>query len=257
MRRLSIALGLAFCLASIGAAKAEDDLTDLAFRPHPGNELPLAVPLRDERGESVSLGQFFTGKPVLLVLQYLRCKTLCGLTLSNVVTALDALPFTAGRDFQMVALSIDPRDTPADAASAKAKYAALYHHTADNGFHFLTGSRDSVQQVADAVGFPYRYDPELDQYSHPAGFVVAAPDGRISRYVLGVGFAPADLQRAIEEAAQGRTTGPLTRILLLCHIAVQPGKYTVPVLAAFTLANLAGMAALIAVFAAIRRRRHG
>lgn len=252
------ALALLFWLTMEGVAAASTDLMDLAFQPHPGRELPLAAPLQDESGAPATLGQFFTGRPVLLVLEYLRCKTLCGPTLSNLIAALDPLPLTAGRDFQLVAVSIDRRDMPADAAAARSKYAALYHHPAgENGFHFLVGRGYSARHIADAAGFPYRYDPELDQYVHPAGFVAVAPDGRISRYILGLDFGPADLRQAIDDAAQSQTAGPLTRLLLLCQTAARSGRYTVPVLAAFTLANIAGAAGLIAVFAAIRRRRNG
>lgn len=255
--------GLAFVLALAGAAAgpaaAAQDLSDLAFQPHPGAALPLAATLQDEHGRPVRLGEYFTGKPVVLVIEYLHCKTLCGLTLENVVEGLAQLPLVAGRDYQLVAVSIDPRDGPADAAAAKSKYLTEYHPSGgEAGMHFLTGAEPALRELAEAVGFSYRYDAELDQFLHPAGFVLASPGGQISRYFLGVDASPAELKSGLADAAAGRSVGPLTRLLLFCHIeGNRLGRYTVPVLAAFTLANLAGAVAVIAVFAAIRRRRHG
>jgi protein SCO1/2 len=259
--RLSLPVFLfgVWLFAATGAqpALAAGSLPDVAFRPHPGAALPLQTSLRDERGRKRPLAAFFTGKPVLLVLEYLRCRTLCGLTLQRLVAALDALPFDAGRDFRLVAISIDPRDTPEDAAAAREKYLAGYRHpAAERGVHFLTGPEAAVREIADAVGFPYKYDTALDQYIHPAGFVIATPDGRVSRYFFGLDQSPAELQAALEEAARGQTLDVLDRILLLCHAAGIPaGRYSAPILAAFATVNLAGTAVLIGVFLMIRRRR--
>jgi protein SCO1/2 len=219
----------------------------------------LASEFIDDQGRAVPLSRFFAGKPVVLVLEYLRCKTLCGLTLENLTAGLDALPLDAGRDFQVVVIGIDPRDKPTDVAAAKAKYLDIYHHPAgDGGWHFLTGPQPVVERVADTVGFRYRYEPALDQYIHPAGFVVAAAGGSISRYVLGVNPQPAELESALNDAAHGQTVGLVTRLLLLCHgDTPQLGRYSIAIEGAFVAANLAVMIGGIAVFVAIRRRRHG
>jgi len=257
----TVLLWLTACLIAPGGealAFAPADLAAFAFQPHPGAQLPLSVPLTNADGRAVRLGDFFAGKPVVLVLEYLRCKTFCGLTLRNVIAALDALPLDAGRDFQMVAISIDPRDTPAANARAKAQYLAGYHHPGGaDGIHFLTGSAASVRQVADAIGFPYRYDSAAEQYIHPAGFILAAPDGRISRYIYGIGAAADELHTGLADAAQGEALTPLDRLFLLCHIEGAPlGRYTVPVMAALMIGNISAGTALIFVFATIRRRRH-
>jgi protein SCO1 len=124
--------------------------------------------------------------------------------------------------------------------------------------HFLTAHAAAVREIADAVGFPYRYDSLLDAYVHPAGFIIAAPDGVITRYVEGVAIAPSDLFRALADAEQDKSQGLLARLVLLCHVQGAPvGRFTVPVLMAFTAANLAAGFTLIALFTAIRRRRHG
>jgi len=242
-----------------GRALAHGDLGNLEWQPRAGAVLPLAANLTDAHGRTVPLGRYFVGKPVILLLEYLHCKSLCGLALRNIVAALGALPLEPDRDFQLIALSIDPRDKPADAAAAKQRYLASYHRPGiDAGVHFLTGSAAAVHAVAQAIGFPYRYDADADEYVHPAGFVIVGPDGRVSRYFLGVGVRPAALRAGLADAAQDKAIGPLTRILLLCHIEGTPiGRFDVPVLAAFSLANIGAIAALIVVFAAILRRRHG
>jgi protein SCO1/2 len=255
---LSFGLSLV-AAAGMASASLRIDPAAFAFRPHPGARLPLGVRLLDEHGSAVTFGEFFGKEPVVVVLEYLRCKSLCGLTLENTVAALDALPLDAGRDFQMLAISIDPRDKPADLARAKAKYLALYHHLgAADGIHFLAGSVEAVRQIADTIGFPYRFDPDTGQYIHPAGFILAGRDGRISRYIFGVGPAESELRDGLADAARGETLSPLERLVLLCHIEGTPlGRYTVPVVAALMIGNIAVGTTLIFIFAAIMRRRHG
>jgi protein SCO1/2 len=248
-----------WALGGSGRALAHGDLGNLEWQPRAGAVLPLAVSLTDAHGRTVPLGRYFVGKPVILLLEYLHCKSLCGVTLRNIVAALGALPLDPGRDFRLIALSIDPRDKPADAAAAKKRYLASYHRPGiDAGVPFLTGSASAVHAIAQAIGFPYRYDADADEYVHPAGFVIVGPDGRVSRYFLGIDVRPAALRAGLADAAQDKAIGPLTRVLLLCHIEGTPiGRFDVPVLAAFTVANLGAIAALIVIFAAILRRRHG
>ncbi len=230
---------------------AKDD-NNLAFSPHPGALMPLGAKLVDEAGRPVALGDFFGKTPVILVFEYLRCTSLCGVTLRDLVTALDRLPFEAGRDYQLVAVSIDPRDKAVDAAAARARLAALLDRGGAAGLHFLSGAPGAVREIADTAGFHYRYDAFLDAYIHPAGFIIASPDGAISRYMEGVAVSPQELTGAFADAEQDKSPGLLTRIVLLCHIqGVALGRFTAPVMAALMLANLAAGLALIALFAAI------
>jgi protein SCO1/2 len=262
VRRVIAVISLTFWLAvpsSSALALSASDLAALAFHPHPGARLPLDTRLVEENGRAVRLADFFRGEPVLVMLDYLRCKSFCGLTLRNVIAALDALPLAAGPDFQMLAISIDPRDTPADRARAKTAYIAAYHQKEGaDGIHFLGGTAASVRRIADAIGFPYRYDPKTGQYIHPAGFVLVGPDGRISRYIFGIAAAAPELRAGLSGAAHGQVLTPLERLILLCHIEGAPlGRYTVPVMAGLMLGNLGAGAALIVIFVAIRRQRHG
>jgi protein SCO1 len=181
-------------------------------------------------------------------------------TLRNLIDgALTRLPLEPGRDYQLVAVSIDPRDQPADAAAARREYARLLDRDgSERGMHFLTTpSAAAARTIADAVGFPYRYDDWLDAYLHPAGFVIVAPDGVISRYVEGIAISPQDLVGALADAEQDKSPDPLTRLLILCHVqGTAFGRLTAPVLGAFTLANIAAGCALIGIFTFVWRRRH-
>jgi len=259
MKRGLVALAAAGVVALVagGASAGLPAAPDPGFAPRPDAVLPLGAALVDEEGRPVTLGRYFTGSPVVLVLEYLRCKTFCGLTLSGLMSTLGALPLAAGRDYQLVAISIDPRDSAADNAAAKAKYLALFGRPGGAaGFHFLGGTEAQVRAVADAIGFHYRYDAALDQYTHPAGFIVATPDGRIGGAPFGIAASPAELQQAIGDAAEDRPPSPLRRFILLCHVEGAPlGRFTVPVLAALTGADIVAGLCLIALFARLGRRR--
>ena len=272
MRPFAYALAFIFALCSgalIVAARTRapqpgapgaSDIASLSIQPHPGARLPLTEKLVDEDGRAVALGAYFRKSPVILVLEYLRCTSLCGVTLRNLIgDALKGLPLQPGRDYQLVAISIDPRDKPSDAAGAAAKYAALLDRSdAKAGLHFLTGAPAAVRRIADTVGFPYHYDSLLDAYIHPAGFVVASPDGVISRYVEGFTASSSDMISAFADAEQEKSQGPLARLLVLCHIQGAPlGRWTAPVIAAFIFADVGAGLSAIAIFVAIRRRRFG
>jgi protein SCO1/2 len=200
---------------------------DLAFRQHPGADLPRDVRLRDEQGRAVVSGDLFAqGRPVVLAFDYFRCETLCGVVLGNLATALAQVPLKAGADYGVVAVSIDPGDAPADAAALKAS-----HFDRDPAFaeaaRFLVGAEPEVRRLADAAGFPYRFDPATGQYAHPAGAILISSDGRISRYILGIGYDPLDLRLGLIDASRGVIGSVKDHLLLLCY-GYDPaqGKYT-------------------------------
>ena len=210
----------AFLLLVAGVAHARIDAAAfgaLSFRQHPGAQLPLDDALRDEAGHPVRLADAFHNRPALVVFEYLRCRTLCSLVLRGAVRSLHDAGLEPGRDVDLVAISIDPRDTTADAAAARKMYAASFADpSAASGMHFLTGSPSEVARAASAVGFPYRFDKQSGQYAHPAGFVVATPAGKISRYVLGLDPPAAALRQAVIEAGAGEVEPPAHPLLLLC-----------------------------------------
>ena len=204
----------------------------------------------------MSLGDFFTGNPVVLVLEYLRCRTICGVVLGNLAEATAAMPPSGAREYTVLAISIDPRDTPADAAAATAKYLARYPAPAASAWHFLTGSEAAVRPIADAAGFHYRYDRASDQYIHSGALVIAAPDGAVANYVADLELTPATLAAALDTANAGRTTGPLQRLLLLCFGGSASGRYTPLIEAALVLFNIAGILAACGLFLWVRRHQH-
>jgi len=256
---MKAALMLAFC-AFLGfaapASAGEEAFADLALEPHPGARLPLSMTLRDEAGDTVSLGNFFTGKSVVLVLDYLRCRTICGVVLGNLAAAAAAAPPSSARDYTVLAISIDPRDTPADAAAAKAEYLARYSVAGASGWHFLTGSEAAVRAIGDITGFHYRYDPASDQYIHPAAIVIAAPEGSVASYLADLDVTQATLAAALDAAQAGRATGSLQRLLLLCFGGRASGRYTPLIEAAVVLFNIAGMLAACGLFLWVRRHQH-
>ncbi len=233
MRRIAIFFVLAGCVARAGfcASSLPPAYTSqLRFTQHMGAPLPLDTQFRDGNGQPVYLRDYFGARPVVLVLEYLRCRSLCGVVLKDAARALAGIPLVPGRDYQVVAVSIDPRDTPADALAARKEYLTAMPAQAAKGWHFLTGPITSIRAIADAVGFPFRYDPKLDQYAHPAGITVVTAQGRISRYLLGVGYRPLDARLALSEAAAGRVSSAATDLLLLCYCYdPETGRYSLAI----------------------------
>ena len=216
MKRAAL-LGAALMLARpAGAFVDPAAYSHLGFQQHPGAQLPLDAQFRDERGLPISLGTAIGKRPAVVVLEYLHCANLCGLVLRGAVGAIRDARLTPGRDLSLVAISIDPRDTPGDALRAREMYGQALQAGDGAGMHFLTGSPDAVARVAQAVGFPYRYDKASGQFAHPAGFVVVTPKGTISRYMLGIGPPAAALRTAVAQAGAGEITPAAHPLLLLC-----------------------------------------
>jgi protein SCO1 len=254
--KAAVLLAVFALFAFTAPVSAEDQpFADLALEPHPGARLPLNAALRDETGTPVSLGDFFTGKPVVLVLEYLRCRTICGVVLGNLAEAA-AVPPSSARGYTVLAISIDPRDTPADAAAAKTRYLARYPAPAASAWHFLTGSEAAVRAIGDTTGFHYRYDRASDQYIHSAALFIASPEGNIAGYIADFELTPATLAAALDTANAGRTTGPLQRLLLLCFGGSASGRYTPLIEAALVLFNIAGILAACGLFLWVRRHQH-
>ena len=189
--------------------------------------VPLNLMFRDEADRPVPLATFFHGKPVLLALVYYRCPMLCTQILNGVVSSLKAVSFDPGRDFEVVSVSFDPKDTADLAASKKESYLRRYGRAnTANGFHFLTGDEASIKALTDAVGFHYKYDPITDQVAHASGIMILTPEGRLSRYFYGVEYAPRDLRLGLVEASANKIGTPVDEILLFCfHYDPATGKY--------------------------------
>ena len=182
-----------------------------------GRIIDLNLTFKDENGAIVPLSSFFKkGRPVLLDLVYYRCPKLCNLMLNGQVLTLRDLPYQAGKDYELVTVSIDPKETPELAKEKKASYAATYQRPVD-GWHFLTDNAGHTKALADLVGFKYRYDSKMDQYIHPATFLVLTEEGKVSRYLYGTRFKTFDMRMAITEAARGETRFSVERLLSICY----------------------------------------
>ena len=191
-------------------------------------QLPLDLMFKDEAGRDVALSSFFrTGKPVVLALVYYRCPMLCTQILSGLGSSLKAMTLNPGQDFEVVSVSFDPGDTPETAAARKQTYLKRYNRpNTANGFHFLTGTEESIKALTSAVGFRYRYDAATDQFAHASGIMIATPEGRLSRYFYGVEYAPRDVRLGLVEASANKIGSPVDQVLLFCfHYDPATGKY--------------------------------
>lgn len=222
-------------------------------------QVPLDLMLRDERGRVVRLGDYFgKGRPVLLNFVYFRCPMLCPMVLEGTTTALTQLKFDIGDEFDVITVSIDPRDTAETAAEMKEKYIRRYGRLdSAPGWHFLTAHETAIKRLTDAVGFQYAYESRTDQFAHGAALLVLTPDGRTSRYFYGFEFKPRDLRLAIVEASEGKVGNVTDQFLLLCfHYDPTTGKYSRN---AMMFARAGGVTTLFVlggfIFAMFRRER--
>lgn len=191
-------------------------------------QLPLDAAFKDADGNAVTLGQYFgTGRPVVLVLSYFECPMLCTQVLNGVTGTLETISLDAGKDFDVIALSFDPRDTPKHAKAKKIAYTGRYGRPGtEHGWHFLTGAEDQIRRVTDAVGFRYTFDADTGQFAHGALVTVLTPDARVSRYLYGIDFGGRDLRFALVEASNGRVGSAVDRALLYCyHWDPTTGRY--------------------------------
>lgn len=220
--------------------------------------LPLDLTLRDESGKSVRLGEFFGDRPVIVTLAYYHCPMLCPMVLDGVVRSLRPLSLELGRDFRAVTVSIDPKETPEQAAAKKQHIASEYGRDgAAEDWHFLVGDEGAVRALADAIGFHYRYDAASGQFAHAAGLVVTTPQGKISRVLYGIDFTPRDVRLALVEASEGKIGTVADQLLLFCyHYDPATGRYGAAAMTSLRIAALVTVAGLVGfVTTQLRRER--
>lgn len=225
-----------------------------------GAQIPLDLKFRDESGREVALAEYFAkGRPVALTLVYYECPMLCNQVLNGAVGAFQGLSFTAGKEFEVVTVSFDPREGPELAARKKETYLRRYKREgAEAGWHFLTGDEASVKALADAVGFRYAWDEQSQQFAHASALMVATPSGKLSHYFYGIDYAPKDLRLAFVEASEGKVGSPVDALLLYCyHYDPAAGRFA-PVMGVMRVAGVLtvfGVAALIFYLTRVTRRR--
>ncbi len=244
--RRAVALGLAALCASTSAAQSLPAQAQVGFDQRLGARLPLDARFALEDGREIALGELFGRRPVVLAFVYYECPMLCGQVLAGLVRSLRAIPLDAGTDFEVVAVGIDPGETPALARAKRASCLEAYGRAgAEDGWHFLTGAEGEIRRVADAAGFRYAYDPSTDQYAHAAGLVVATPAGELSRYFFDVEFPARDLRLGIVEAGAGAVGTAIDQVLLFCfHYDPSRGRYSLAIWSIVRLAGLATVSAL-------------
>lgn len=190
-------------------------------------QVPPELVFTDDAGHAVKLGGYFGRKPLILNLVYYQCTMLCGEALEGLTGAMKLMKFDLGKEFEVVTVSFNPQETPDVAAAKKKKFVERYGRPgAASGWHFLTGSPDSINALTKAVGFRYQYDPKLNQYAHATAIMVLTPQGHISRYFYGVDFPPKDLRMGLVEASSGKIGNAVDQVLLYCyHYDPATGKY--------------------------------
>ncbi len=222
-------------------------LSQVRFDQRLGETLPLDVEFLDEAGKTVTLGEYFGKRPVLLAFVYYECPMLCTQVLNGIASVLTPLDERVGREFDVVAVSFDPRETPVLAAGKKAAYVDRYKRPgSESGWHFLTGSQESIAALTEAAGFHYAWDERTGQFAHASGFVIATPEGKLSRYFFGIEYAPRDVKFALMESSSGRIGSLADKLMLYCyHYDPGTGSYGFVAMKAIQLGGVATLVALL------------
>lgn len=237
-----------YAVQSDGASNQKITIFDqVGLDQHLNQQVPLDLTFTDENGQPVQLKQYFGSKPVILSLVYFQCPMLCSQVLSGMAGAFNGIRrFSVGRDFDVLTVSFDPRDTPENAAESKKTYLQRYRRPgAAQGWHFLTGNKHAIDALAGAVGFRYAWDPQIQQFAHASGIMLLTPDGRVAQYYYGIEYAPRDLQLGIIQASQGRIGNLVDKFILYCyHYDPARGKYGAVV---FNILRVSALATLLAL----------
>lgn len=223
-------------------------------------QVPLDLAFRDENGEPVRLGNYFGKKPVVLSLVYYSCPQLCNQVLNGMTSSLKTLSaFNIGKEFEVITVSFDPRETAELAAEKKKTYIQWYKRDgAAEGWHFLTGDRQSIDRLTEAVGFHYAYDAQTNQFAHASGIMIATPEGKLARYYYGIEYSPKDLRLGLVEASNNKIGSPVDQLLLYCyHYDPATGKYGPIVINMIRLGGIVTVIGMIAFVLIMRRRGPG
>ncbi len=224
------------------------------------SQVPLDLTFNDEEGKAVQLGDLMDGKPAVLALVYYECPMLCGEVLQGMLAAFNELEFTIGDEYQVITVSFDPDENAELAAMKKKNMMEAYRvPEAGDGWHFLTGTQENIDAIANAVGFRYQYMPSIDEFAHGSGIMVLTPEGKVSRYFYGIEYPQRDLRFGLIEAAQERIGTLADELLLLCyHYDPTTGAYGLVIMRTLRLAGavtVLAIAALVGGLALQERRK--
>jgi protein SCO1/2 len=261
--RVSFCLAVAFLCccnsdhAAQPAALQPETLANLKFRQNLDTIIPLDQAFWDESGQTIRFRDCLHNQPAILVLGYYQCPMLCNALLNGLLNGLNDLKRTAGKDFDLIFVSIDPRETPRLAAAKRASYLRHYDRPgSETGWHFLTGDEPSIRSLSEAAGFQYAYDPASKQYAHPAGLLFLTSEGRISKYLFGVSYPPSELNAALTTASQRQIGNPIQELFMLCfHYNPITGKYGALIMIMVRMAGVTTIAALATLIIKTARRK--
>jgi protein SCO1/2 len=244
--------------ASVGKSSAglPSQLQNVGFEPPLNAQLPLDLAFRDESGREVTLREYSGQRPVVLALVYYGCPMLCNQVEMGVVGTLKMLSFTPGHDYEVVFVSFDPRENPAMAAQKKES--AMSHfgrRETASGWHFLTGSQESIAALTKAANFRYSFDTRINIFAHASGIMLLTPDGRISRYFYGVEYPSRDVRLGLVDASAGKIGTPIDRLLLYCfEYNPESARYSATILKIVRLGGLLTIFTIVAAILLFRRR---
>jgi protein SCO1/2 len=243
---------------SLPSNQAPEILKQVTIDGHMNAQVPLDTTFRDESGRTIALRDLMhEGRPVIFAPVYYECPMLCTQVLNSLFTALKVISLDPGKDFTVVAMSFDPKEPSGLARDKKAAYLAKYSRPGtDNGFHFLTGDQGSITPVLETIGFKYQYDPAIDQYAHPAMIAVLTPDGRISKYFLGIDYSARDLRFALVEASEGHVGSTFERKVITWCYNYDPttGKYGLLTIRLVQAGGIVTIVAMLGFWAVMWRR---
>jgi len=266
--KLGLALTVLFAAATARAQMTPDNvgqpasgmptiLKGVGFRPELNAQMPLDASFKDETGKDVRLGDYLhQQKPVLLAFVYYGCPMMCTQLEQGVVGSLRMLSFNPGRDYEVVFVSFDDRDTPEMAAAKKATAMNKFRRPeTSTGWHFLSGSKESISAVTNAANFHFNYDARNNLFAHASGILLLTPDGRISRYFYGVEFPARDVRLGLVDASAGKIGSPVDHVLLYCfQYDPSTAHYSATILGIVRLGGILTIATMIVAFLIFRRR---
>jgi protein SCO1/2 len=254
---------LALAVVSSSVITAADDprtvVQNIGFDQNLNQQLPLQLAFTNEDGKAVTLKDYFNDKPVVLVFMYHQCRLLCNVELEGLIKCLRAMSLSPGKDFNLVTVSFDPGDTAQSSSDKKNEYIRLLGRpAAAAGWHFLTGSKQSIAALTSAAGFRYVYDAASKQYMHASGILVLTPAGKTSRYLYGIEYYPRDLNLALVEASENKIGTLSDQVLLYCYrYDPMTGKYGLVILNVLRIAGVMTVLALASyIFLMWRRDRN-
>jgi protein SCO1/2 len=218
-------------------------LKNVGIQQNLNQQIPADLMFTDDLGRSVRLGDYFGKRPMILNLVYYNCPMLCGEVLSGLESSLRMMKFDVGKEFDVLTVSFDPRETPEMAAAKKAEFLKRYKRSgAEQGWHFLVGKQDAIDALTRAAGFQYEYDEQTKQFAHASAIMILTPEGKIAQYYYGIEYPPKDLRLGLVEAGQGKIGNVVDQLLLYCyHYDPEKGKYSAIVMRIVRLAGVATM----------------